>query len=74
TLWGVLFYSARTAEIFNTLVAAAGLAHSLKKLYAICLSDAIAATLDKAVWKTVVVAKSPTHTSLMDTLRASLSD
>ena len=72
-LWGVLFYSARTAEIFNALVIAAGLAQSLSKLHALCLSDAITETLDKGAWKTVAVAQSPTHASLMETLRVYLA-
>lgn len=72
-LWGVLFYSARTAEIFNGLIAAATVEQNLCKLHALCLSDAIAGMLNKAVWKTVTVAKSPTHASLMDSLRDCLA-
>ncbi len=71
--WGVLFYSARTAEIFNSLITPAGLPHSLGKLHALCLSDAMASTLNKTAWKTVTVAKSPTHASLMDALRDCLA-
>ncbi len=73
TLWGVLFYSARTAQIFNGLVASAGFESKLGRLNACCLSDAIASTLDKAKWKAVVASKSPTHASLMDTLRDCLA-
>ena len=73
-LWGVLFYSARTAEIFNGLIAASGLPQNLGKLNALCLSDAIAATLDQAAWKSVIAAKSPTHLSMMNSLQASLLD
>jgi len=72
-LWGVMFYSARTAEIFNTLAASTGVAQNLSNLHALCMSNAIAGTLDKNAWKSVVIAQSPTHASLMDTLRVCLA-
>ncbi len=72
-LSGVLFYSARTAEIFNSLIMASGQGNSLKRLTAFCLSDAVAAAVDKTAWKAVITAKSPTHQSMMDTLRDCLA-
>ncbi len=72
-LAGVLFYSARTADIFNTLITAAGLQGNTKRLRAFCLSDSIAASLDKTAWKSVFVAKSPTHQAMMDCLRDCLA-
>lgn len=73
TLSGVLFYSARTAEIFNSLIAASGHGGFLKRLTAFCLSDAVATALDKPAWKSVIAAKSPTHQSMLDTLRDCLA-
>lgn len=70
---GVVFYSARTAEIFNSLITASGQGGALKRLTAFCLSDAVAAALDKASWKSVITAKSPTHQSMMDSLRDCLA-
>ncbi|MDX1922350.1 MAG: uroporphyrinogen-III synthase [Alphaproteobacteria bacterium] len=72
-LSGVLFYSARTADIFNGLITAAGLQASTKQLSAFCLSNAVAAALDKAGWKSLFVAKSPTHQAMMDCLRDCLA-
>jgi uroporphyrinogen-III synthase len=66
-LSGALFYSARTAEIFGTLVTP-DLQPNLLRLNAYCLSDAVAAGLDKASWKKVTIAKSPTHLAMMDLL------
>ncbi|NDE91139.1 MAG: uroporphyrinogen-III synthase [Alphaproteobacteria bacterium] len=67
-LTGVLFYSARTAQIFSGLIAQQSLAESLRTITAYCLSDAIADALHKQQWKHVVVAKSPTHVALIDCL------
>ncbi len=72
-LWGALFYSARTADIFNNLIAAAGFASCIGDLHALCLSQAVAGTLEQPKWKAVSVAPSPTHASLMDTLRVCLA-
>jgi uroporphyrinogen-III synthase len=68
TLIGALFYSARTAEIFDTLVTADVQPHLLR-LNAYCLSDAVAAALEKNSWKAVTIAISPTHLAMMTLLQ-----
>lgn len=67
----VLFYSARTAGIFEHLAGAAGCLESLKNVDAFCLSAAIAESLKKPYWKAIHVATSPTHKAMMDCLALS---
>jgi uroporphyrinogen-III synthase len=66
-LSGALFYSARTAEIFGTLVTP-DLQPNLLRLNAYCLSDTVAAAFQKTSWKTVAIAKSPNHLAMMELL------
>lgn len=75
-LTGVLFYSARTAEIFGTLVKKTeqgGRVLQLDRLCAITLSAAVAAVLESSRWNQVVVAPAPTHAALMQALRDTLA-
>jgi uroporphyrinogen-III synthase len=60
----IMFYSARTARIFQTLIAE----ESLRDVTAFCLSDAVAHALNQSQWKAVCIAKAPTHNAMMDCL------
>lgn len=63
-----LFYSARTAGIFEALTAKAGLAESLRGIEAFCLSAAVAGGMQKNMWKGLHCADKPTHQAMMDCL------
>jgi uroporphyrinogen-III synthase len=63
---GVLFYSARTAEIFLELLGTN--THCLNTLHAVCLSTQVAQSLNKSAWRQVHVADQPTHAAMLETL------
>ena len=65
---GVLFYSARTATIFQNLCRRRKVAEYLHSVCALGLSPAVAAACDKKLWKSIDAAQVPTHTGLMDCL------
>jgi uroporphyrinogen-III synthase len=65
---GVLFYSARTATIFQDLCRRQKVAENLRSVCALGLSPAVAAACDKKLWKSIHAAEAPTHPSLMDCL------
>ncbi len=65
---GALIFSPRTAKVFATLVAAAGLTDSLRGLTALCLSTAVAERLGAGVWGAVRIAERPELPSLLDLL------
>lgn len=67
-----LFYSARTVSIFEGLIARHNAKETLRKVHALCLSEAIASACDKSLWKSVQFAVKPTHESLMDCLAKAL--
>jgi uroporphyrinogen-III synthase len=64
-LAGVLFFSPRTAAVFGTLVQTAGLTDRLARLYALCLSSAVAGELDEAAWAGLRVAAKPETPALL---------
>ena len=66
---GVLFFSARTARLFDTLSAEAGLRPALPHVLAVCLSPAIASELPGSCWREIWISPMPTSESLMETLR-----
>ena len=59
-LTGVLFFSPRTAGVFARLVDEAGLTGRLSRLFALCLSPAVARRLSGAGWKACRTAVHPT--------------
>jgi len=61
----VLFFSPRTARTFVSLIRAAGLAESLDRATAICLSHAVAAALDGIPFRYVRVAVRPDLAALL---------
>jgi len=67
---GVLFFSPRSAGLFASLVAAAGLKDRLGALKALCLSDKVARGLDSGDWGQVLVAPAATTPSLIELARA----
>jgi uroporphyrinogen-III synthase len=69
---GVLFYSARTASIFQQLIQRHHVSDALKNVQAVCLSPAVAAACDGALWKAIHAADAPTHEGLMDCLAKTL--
>ena len=64
-LAGVLLFSPRTAAVFDTLVGAAGLTGRLADLTAVCLSEAVAARLDKNAWDRLLIAERPVLPALL---------
>jgi uroporphyrinogen-III synthase len=60
---GVTFLSPRAAEIFNTLLAKAGLEKETTRLEAFCLSEAVAEKLERRRWRAVCVSTEPTLAS-----------
>ncbi len=62
---GVLFFSPRTAEIFVSLAAAAGLGECLGACVAFCLSRAVADRAGALTWAEVRVAALPDQDSLV---------
>ena len=61
----VLLYSPATAGAFVELVSDHDLAHVLKNLQAVCLSEPVAARLDPAAWKQIQIADRPNQKSLI---------
>jgi uroporphyrinogen-III synthase len=59
TVGYVLFYSARTAMIFGTLVNASGLTEMVRATTAICLSAPVAAEASALPWSRVKIAAHP---------------
>jgi len=66
---GVLFFSPRTAHIFNQVVEGLDLNAGLEKMQAICLSENVATEAGRLPWKKVLVADNPTEQSMIDLLR-----
>jgi uroporphyrinogen-III synthase len=68
TLDYVLLFSPRTARVFVDRVRDAELDGALKTLTAVCLSPAVAAALDPALWRAVEAAPEPTTAALISVL------
>lgn len=64
TLDAVTFYSRRTARIFETLIIAAKLQHTLAHSTACCLSPSIASAL-QLDWRSVRIAKNPRESAML---------
>lgn len=65
---GAAFFSPRVAEVFDRVLARAGLAGHRARLVALCLSRQVAERLDPADWATIRVARQPTMAALLDLL------
>lgn len=63
---GVAFFSPRTAEVFDTVVRRAGLAHTRSGLVAACMSKTVAERLEDGAWASVRVAARPALDALLD--------
>lgn len=74
SLHGVVFFSARTAVLFDKLVAEAGLRGLMGDLSAFCLSPAVADALDAAGFGQVLVAEQPEGDRLRDLICSRASD
>lgn len=70
---GVLLFSPRTSSTFVHLAQNGGLAPSLKRVTAYCLSDAVAAAADRALWRNVMVSARPRADALIDSVVADLA-
>ncbi len=66
---GVLFFSPRTAHIFNQVIRASGLEDHLSKAFALCLSRNVADIAAKLSWKKIYVSEKPTEQSLITLLQ-----
>ncbi len=66
---GVLFFSPRTAHIFNQVIRASGLEDHLSKAFALCLSGNVADMAEKLSWKKIYVSEKPTEQSLITLLQ-----
>jgi uroporphyrinogen-III synthase len=60
-----LFFSPRTAALFVSLAAAAGLEGACRAIAAVALSPAVASRLEPLAWRAVLVAATPTLESLL---------
>jgi len=65
TLDAVLLFSPRTARHFVTLVAEAGRGPALRRLRALCLSQAVAEAAGAAEWRALSVARRPDQGALL---------
>ncbi|MCH7805847.1 MAG: uroporphyrinogen-III synthase [Proteobacteria bacterium] len=65
----VLFFSTRTAHIFNQIARENSLEDALGRAFTLCLSENIASEAKKLPWKKVLVADNPTEQSMIDLLR-----
>jgi uroporphyrinogen-III synthase len=68
TLDTVLFYSPRTAHIFQALCKGAHLERYCKSLTAVCLSKAIEIEAQKLPWKNIQIAKKTTTDDLLNAM------
>lgn len=68
TVQSVLFFSARTAEVFGTLVSRRSLIEACRSVTALCLSPAVAAKAALLPWDRITVAAEPTAEALSDLL------
>ena len=59
------FFSQRTARIFASLLAEAGLSQTTGSVHAVCLSEAVAAPLSRDGWKSVHIAREATLASVV---------
>ncbi len=66
----VTLLSPRSAMIFETLVAQAGLSAKLTSVQAAVFSPAVAAALSPAKWQNIAVAATPDVTDLIDIIRS----
>ena len=66
---GVLFFSPRTAHIFNQVIQASGLEEYLGNSIAICLSQNVADIAAKTDWKKIHVSEKPTEQSMITLLQ-----
>lgn len=64
----VLFYSARTAQIFVELAEKHGIKECLKQCKALCLGDSMIEYVTNLQWKNVAVAKTPDREGMLQLL------
>lgn len=65
TLDGIVLFSPRSARIFKTLVAAAGLAAHCRRLEVFCISSATATALDGIEFRHVAIAAHPNQDGML---------
>jgi len=70
TIEFVLFFSARTAEVFGTLASQMALTDACRPIAALCLSPAVAERAATTPWSCVTVAAEPTEESVLALLPA----
>jgi uroporphyrinogen-III synthase len=68
---GVLLFSPRTADLFCSLISAAGLVEACRPLTAYCLSAAVAEKARGLPWGGIVVADTPDSQALLDVIEKS---
>ncbi len=66
----VLFFSPRTGKTFVRLLAESRLTAVCNRMYALCLSDAVAEDIKRLPWRALYVAAQPTQAALLDGLAA----
>lgn len=66
----VLFFSPRTGKTFVRLLTESRLAAICNRVYAVCLSDAVAENIKRLPWRAIYVAAQPTQAALLDGLAA----
>ena len=62
---GVLIYSPRTGLTFNRLVTQSGLANTLSKVHAFCLSKNVAASISSLPWESLFISTRPEQAALL---------
>ena len=67
---GVLFFSPRSARTFVRLVNLRPYTFSLKRVAAVCLSNAVASETETVGWEKIVISERPTMASLIELVSA----
>ncbi|MDX1574843.1 MAG: uroporphyrinogen-III synthase [Kiloniellales bacterium] len=65
-----LFFSPRTGKTFVRLLAESRLTAVCNRMFALCLSDAVAEDIKRLPWRALYVAAQPTQAALLDSLAA----
>lgn len=65
-----LFFSPRTGKTFVRLLTESRLAAVCNRVYAVCLSDAVAEEIKRLPWRALLIAAKPTQAALLKSLAA----
>lgn len=69
----VVFFSSRSAVIFEGLCEKYALTDTLKHIRALCLAPSVVKSLDEAKWKNIITAAEPNSAAMMKSLKETMS-